>query len=53
LVSSAASVKKEKKQLKERPLSYLLNLNSELSGEDIFKKINDTVKGIRKWGIGD
>jgi len=53
LVSTVASVKKEKKQLQERPLSYLLNISSELSGEDIFRKINDAVKGLRKWKIGD
>lgn len=53
LVSAVASVKKEKKQLQERPLSYLLNVSSELSGKDIFRKINDTVKGLRKWIIGD
>ena len=53
LVSAVASVKKEKRELQERPLSYLLNVSSELSGEDIFRKINDTVKGLRKWKIGD
>lgn len=49
LVSAANSVKKEKLELKENPKSYLLNLKSELSGGDIFNRVNDTVKGIRKW----
>jgi hypothetical protein len=48
LVSSANSVKKEKLQLQENPKSYLLNLQSELSGDDMFSKINDRVKGTRK-----
>lgn len=49
LVSSANAVKKEKLELKANPKSYLLNLKSELSGGDIFSKINDNIKGIRKW----
>lgn len=49
LISSVNSVKKEKLELKENPKSYLLNLKSELSGENIFKRINDTITGIRKW----
>jgi len=49
VVSAANAVKKEKLELKENPKSYLLNLKSELSGGDIFKRVNDTVKGIRKW----
>ncbi|SFX67690.1 DUF6236 family protein [Cytophaga hutchinsonii] len=49
LVSAANSVRKEKLELKENPKSYLLNLKSELSAEDIFHKVNDTIKGIRKW----
>lgn len=49
LISSANSVKKEKLELKENPKSYLLNLKSELSGGDIFNRVNDTIKGIRKW----
>lgn len=49
LVSAANAVKKEKLELKENPKSYLLNLKSELSGGDIFNRVNDTVKGIRKW----
>ncbi|MXN92775.1 hypothetical protein GR160_16220 [Flavobacterium sp. Sd200] len=48
LVSAASTVKKEKLELKENPKSYLLNLKSELSGGDIFDKINDTIKGVRK-----
>ncbi|MGB7509999.1 MAG: DUF6236 family protein [Pelodictyon phaeoclathratiforme] len=49
LVSSANTVKKEKLELKSNPKSYLLNLKSELSGGDMFSKINDSIKGIRKW----
>ena len=49
LVLGANAVKKEKLELKENPKSYLLNLKSELSGGDIFNRVNDTVKGIRKW----
>ena len=49
LVSSANAVKKEKLELKSNPKSYLLNLKSELSGGDMFSKINDSIKGIRKW----
>jgi hypothetical protein len=49
LISAANSVKKEKLELKENPKSYLLNLKSELSGGDIFNRVNDTIKGIRKW----
>ena len=49
LVAAANSVKKEKLELKKNPKSYLLNLKSELSGSDIFSKINDTIKGIRKY----
>lgn len=49
LIAAANSVKKEKLELKANPKSYLLNLKSELSGGDIFSRVNDTVKGIRKW----
>lgn len=49
LILAANSVKKEKLELKENPKSYLLNLKSELSGGDIFNRVNDTIKGIRKW----
>lgn len=49
LVSAANTVKKEKLELKENPKSYLLNLKSELSGGNFFNRVNDTVKGIRKW----
>lgn len=49
MVSAANSVKKDKLELKQNPKSYLLNLKSELSGGDIFTRVNDTVKGIRKW----
>lgn len=49
LVSAANAVKKEKLELKENPKSYLLNLKSELSGGNLFNRVNDTLKGIRKW----
>lgn len=49
LISAANSVKKEKLELKSKPKSYLLNLKSELSSEGILDRVNDTIKGIRKW----
>jgi len=49
IVSSANAVKKERLELNRNPKSYLLNLKSELSGGDMFSKINDNIKGIRKW----
>lgn len=49
LLSAANSVRKEKLELKNNPKSYLLNLKSELSGGDIIDRINDTVRGVRKW----
>jgi hypothetical protein len=49
MVAAANSVRKDKLELKQNPKSYLLNLKSELSGGDIFTRVNDTVKGIRKW----
>lgn len=49
LISAANSIKKERLELNQNPKSYLLNVKSELSGDNIFKRINDTVKGIRKW----
>ncbi|MCF8383728.1 MAG: DUF6236 family protein [Chlorobium sp.] len=49
LVSSANAVKKEKLELQANPKSYLLNLKSELSGDNMFSKINDSIKGIRRW----
>lgn len=49
IISAANEVKKSKHELQENPLSYLLNLKSELSGSDLLTRINDTVKGIRKW----
>ncbi|MCE1164476.1 MAG: DUF6236 family protein [Bacteroidetes bacterium] len=49
LVSSANVVKKEKLELQSNPKSYLLNLKSELSGGNMYSKINDCIKGIRKF----
>ena len=49
IIAAANSVKKEKLRLSENPKSYLLNVKSELSGGGIFTRVNDTVKGIRKW----
>ena len=49
LVAAVNSIKKEKLELKANPKSYLLNLKSEISDEDIFTRINNTVKGVRKW----
>lgn len=49
LSSSLSSIKKERDQLRQKPLSYLLSINSELSGDSLFRKINDGIKGIRRW----
>lgn len=49
LISSANAVKKEKISLNKNSNSYLLNLKSEMSSEGIFNRVNDTIKGIRKW----
>ncbi|MCT4123975.1 DUF6236 family protein [Elizabethkingia anophelis] len=49
MISAANSVKKEKLELQKEPKSYLLNLKSELSDQNIFNRLNDTIKGIRKW----
>lgn len=49
LASSINSVKKERNQLRQKPLSYLLSINSELSGDGLLRSINDGIKGIRKW----
>lgn len=49
LVSAANKVKKERLDLKKNPKSYLLNLHSELGSENLFRKINDTVNGLRRW----
>lgn len=49
LVSAANKVKKERLDLKKNPKSYLLNVQSEISSNNLFRKINDTVKGLRRW----
>ncbi|MCP5458721.1 MAG: hypothetical protein H6971_03695 [Gammaproteobacteria bacterium] len=49
LAASINSVKKEKKQLRENPLSYLLSVNSELSGDGLLRRITDSANGIRRW----
>jgi hypothetical protein len=49
LISAANAVKKEKLELKANSKSYLLNLKSELSSDNILKRVNDTITGIRKW----
>lgn len=49
LATSANSALKERNELREKPLSYLLSINSELSGDDLLRKINDGVEGIRHW----
>lgn len=49
LVAAANTVKKEKLELQSNPKSYLLNLKSEISGDTLLTRINDTVRGIRKW----
>lgn len=47
--SSLAGIKKERDQLRQKPLSYLLSINSELSGDNLLRKINDGIRGIRRW----
>lgn len=49
LATSANAAIKERNQLREKPLSYLLSINSELSGEGLLQKINDGIMGIRHW----
>lgn len=49
LIAAAKSVKKEKLELQANPKSYLLNIKSELSGEDYFHRLNDSIAGLRKW----
>lgn len=49
LATAANTAIKERNQLREKPLSYLLSINSELSGDNLLKKINDGISGIRKW----
>ncbi len=49
LVSAANKVKKERLKLKENPKSYLLNVQSELESNNLFRRINDTVNGLRRW----
>jgi hypothetical protein len=48
IISAANSVKKEKLDLQANPKSYLLNLRSELSGDDILQKIK-----ILSWEFGN
>ncbi len=49
LATSINTALKERNQLREKPLSYLLSINSELTGDDFLKKINDGIMGIRQW----
>lgn len=49
LASTINAIKKERNQLRQKPLSYLLSINSELSGDGLLKKINDGIRGIRRW----
>lgn len=49
IISAVASVRKERLQLQDNPRSYLINIKSELSGENVFRRINDTITGFRKW----
>lgn len=48
-INSINSVKIEKENLRQKPLSYLLNVNSELSGEGLFRAINDGIMGVRRF----
>ncbi len=49
ILSSVSAVKKEKQKLQSNPLSYLLNINSELSGENLFRQINQSISGLRRF----
>ena len=49
LATAANTAIKERNQLREKPLSYLLGVGSELNGAGLFQKINDGISGIRKW----
>lgn len=49
IISAACSVRKEKLELQANPKSYLLNLKSELPNQSFFNRVNDTIKGIRRW----
>jgi hypothetical protein len=49
IISSVNKVKKERRDLKMNPKSYLLNLQSELGSKNLLQRINDTVNGLRRW----
>ena len=49
LASSINSTKKEINKLRRQPLSYLLSIKSELSGDHLLRRIIDGAKGIRRW----
>lgn len=51
LVSTLNSIKKEKNTLRQKPLSYLLSINSELSGDGLLKRLDDSIKGACRWLI--
>ena len=49
LGSSVNSIKQNRSKLQQHPLSYLLSVDSELSGAGLMRKINDGMKGIRRF----
>lgn len=49
IFSAANTIKKDKLELNKNPKSYLLNIKSETSGDNIFRRINDLISGMRKW----
>jgi len=49
LLSSVHTYKKETNQLHQNPLSYLISIQSELSGNRLYKKINGYINGFRRW----
>jgi hypothetical protein len=51
LVSTLNSVKKERNTLRQKPLSYLLSINSELSGDGLLKRLNDSIRGVCRWSM--
>lgn len=48
-ISAVGNVRRQLTELRGRPLSYLLNIRSELSASDAFRKLEDNISGIRRW----
>jgi hypothetical protein len=48
IISAARSVKKERLELQNNPLSYLLNLRAEIETENPFVRLGSRIKGLIK-----